>query len=170
MRILAVAAFALLALSGSVLSHAAEPANEKLAAELLTLTNVEKNLADMRGQIAQMMTAQFKTMDIPDEMKDKAAALQQRMVDLVFDEMSFEKMKPSYIEAYASTFTKEELSGLVEFYKTPAGRAFSSKLPALTKRLMDLGQEKTLGLAPRVQKMIEDFTADITVGTPPAKG
>ena len=170
MRILLAVASALLVLSGSVPVHAAAPANEKLAAELLTLTNVEKNLADVRSQIAKMMTAQLETMDLPDEAKDETAALQQRMVDLVFDEMSFEKMKPSYIEAYASTFTKEELSGLIEFYKTPAGRAFSSKLPALTKRMMEVAQEKTLGLAPRVQKMIEDFVGETTAGTPPAKG
>lgn len=171
MRIPAVVAFALLTSFASVPSHAAEPSNEKLAAELLTLTNVEKNLADMRGQIGKMMTAQLQTMEIPAGMQEKAAALQQQMVDLVFDEMSFEKMKPAYIEAYASTFTREELSGLVEFYKSPAGRAFAAKLPALTRRLMEVSQEKTQGLAPRIQEMIDGFVADVTKAeTPPSKG
>lgn len=153
---------AVMAMIASAPCLAAGPSNEKLATELLSLTNVEKNLADVRVQIGKMMTAQFQSMDVPEAMRDKAAALQQQMVDLVFDEMSFEKMKPTYIQAYAATFTAEELSGLVEFYKTPAGRAFAEKLPVLTKRLMEVSQERMQVLAPRIKKMTDDFVADIT--------
>ncbi len=38
------------------------------------------------------------------------------------------------VDIYTSVFTPEELAGLVAFYRTPTGRAFAEKQPALTVR------------------------------------
>ncbi len=147
------------------LAPAAEPDGRKLAEELLTLTNTEKTLAGMRAQIGQMMTAQLKSMDVPADLRDTQAKFQQRILDVVFDELSFEKMKPDYIDVYSSTFTTDELSGLVAFYKSPAGRAFADKLPTLTQRLMEVSQSRIQALGPRIKKMTEDFVAEVKSGT-----
>ena len=145
-------------------ASAIEPDNRKAAEELLTLTNVEKNLADMRAQIGQMMTAQLQSTNVPENMRDKLAQFQKQLMDTIFEELAFAKMKPVYVDIYSSTFTAEELSGLVSFYKSPVGRAYANKLPALMKRMMEVAQTKMQTLAPRLKKMNDDFIAELKKG------
>ena len=57
--------------------------------------------------------------------------------------------------------TPEELTGIVAFYKTPIGRSFAEKQSALTKRMMDIAQTRVQTLLPRMQKMNEEFIADL---------
>lgn len=140
------------------------PDERKLAEEILTLTNVEKVVVEMRAQIGQMMTAQINSMDIPAEMRDKVTALQKQILDAVFEEYTFEKLKMDYVEAYVTVFTADELAGLLEFYKTPAGRAFTDKLPALTKRTLEISQARMQALVPRIKKMNDDFIASVKKG------
>jgi hypothetical protein len=146
---------------------AVEPDNRKAAEELLTLTNAEKGVAEFRAQIGQMMTAQVQSMNVPENMRDKLIQFQQQILDAIFDELTFEKMKPAYVDIYSSTFTADELSGLIEFYRGPAGRAYADKLPALTKRMMEVSQTKMQTLAPRIKKMRDDFIADLKKDAPP---
>ena len=148
-------------------ASAIEPDNRKAAEELLTLTNVEKNLADMRAQIGQMMTAQLQSTNVPENMRDKLAQFQKQLMDTIFEELAFAKMKPVYVDIYSSTFTAEELSGLVSFYKSPVGRAYANKLPALMKRMMEVAQTRMQTLAPRLKKMNDDFIAELTKGPSP---
>ena len=148
-------------------ASAIEPDNRKAAEELLTLTNVEKNLADMRAQIGQMMTAQLESTNVPENMRDKLAQFQKQLMDTIFEELAFAKMKPVYVDIYSSTFTAEELSGLVSFYKSPVGRAYANKLPALMKRMMEVAQTKMQTLAPRLKKMNDDFIAELKKGPSP---
>ena len=148
-------------------ASAIEPDNRKAAEELLTLTNVEKNLADMRAQIGQMMTAQLQSTNVPENMRDKLAQFQKQLMDTIFEELAFSKMKPVYVDIYSSTFTAEELSGLVSFYKSPVGRAYANKLPALMKRMMEVAQTKMQTLAPRLKKMNDDFIAELKKGPSP---
>ena len=88
-------------------------------------------------------------------------------MDTIFEELAFSKMKPVYVDIYSSTFTAEELSGLVSFYKSPVGRAYANKLPALMKRMMEVAQTKMQTLAPRLKKMNDDFIAELKKGPSP---
>jgi len=146
---------------------AVEPDNRKAAEELLTLTNAEQHLADMRAQIGQMMTAQLQSMNVPENMRDKLAHFHQQLMDIIFEELTFAKMKPAYVDIYSSTFTAKELSGLVSFYKGPVGRAYANKSPALMKRMMEVAQTKMQTLAPRIKKMNDDFIAELKKGPSP---
>ena len=148
-------------------ASAIEPDNRNAAEELLTLTNTEKNLADMRAQIGQLMTAQLQSTNVPENMRDKLAQFQKQLMDTIFEELAFAKMKPAYVDIYSSTFTAEELSGLVSFYKSPVGRAYANKLPALMKRMMEVAQIKMQTLAPRLKKMNDDFIAELKKGPSP---
>lgn len=143
------------------MAYADEREVRQAAEDLLTLTNVERNLDEVRTQIGQMMVAQMDKMNIPDSMRDKLRQHQQRILALVFDELSFPKMKDSYLDVYTSVLTPEELTGIVAFYKTPIGRSFAEKQSALTKRMMDIAQTRVQTLLPRMQKMNEEFIADL---------
>jgi hypothetical protein len=126
------------------------------AEELMTLTQVEALLADVRSQVGQMMTSQLKAMTVHESDQAKVASIEKKIHDRVAEELSFAKMKEGYISTYTTVFTAAELDALVTFFRTPAGRAFMSKLPELQGRMMQQAQERVMALTPEVKKMIEE--------------
>jgi len=131
-----------------------------MAEELLRLTNVEGNLATMREQVIKMVDTQVETMDMEEKDKPRLAERTKKIMDLVFDELSWKQMKDQYIEVYVSVFTQEELGGLITFYRSPVGQAYINKMPALMKRSMELGQAKMERLGPRIHDMLEDLAKE----------
>ena len=61
---------------------------------------------------------------------------------------------PVIAELYASTFTEEELQGVIDFYKSPAGKSFVAKQPELMKKSMELNQAKMSAIMPQIQQLI----------------
>lgn len=140
---------------------AVSPESQKVAEELLTLTNVEANLAAVREQAKTNIAAQIQSMNIPDNMRDRSTRYQQELIDTIFDALSFAKMKTAYVDIYAATFSVDELKQVVAFYKSPSGRAYAQKMPLLLKQMNDAAQAQLQALSPRLQKMHNDFLADL---------
>ncbi len=140
---------------------AADPDARALAEELLVLTNVEKSTSEFRLQLQAMVTAQTKTLDVPENMRDKLTRFQQQVIDVMFDDLSFANTKATYIDLYTSVFTAEELAAAVAFFKTPSGRAYADKFPVLMKQMSSCMQARFQALAPRLQKMTDDFMAEL---------
>src|SRR5438445_7864171 len=138
-----------------------DQSSRKSAEGLLAPTDAEGMLSGVRAQVGEMLVAQLKKVEVPDDLKDMMARYQQRIRDLISDEMSFAKMKDSYVEVYTSVFTTEELNGFLAFYKTPVGKALAEKTPVLSKRIQELAQSRVQKLAPAIQKMTEEFISEV---------
>jgi hypothetical protein len=140
---------------------AAESGKSRAAEELIELTHIEKTVTELRGQMAATIAAQLRSANVPEALREKLARLQQKISDLVFDELSFTKLRPAYVESYAATFTAEELNGLVEFFKTPVGRAYVEKMPLLSKQIMALAQAQFVNIAPRIKTLTDEFVSEL---------
>ena len=136
------------------------------AEELLEVTHAEKTFEEIRGQLSRMIGANFGSMKVPEEMKAKLAAHQKKVMDYIFEEMSLAKMKDLYLDAYTSTFSLDELRGLVDFYKTPLGQAYATKLPQVSRKTMEATQTRMQQLAPRLKEMNDEFIADLKKHAP----
>ena len=82
-----------------------------------------------------------------------------QMMDVWSKEMSWEKVKADYIDLYAKTFTEEELKGIIDFCKTPAGQAFAKKQPELAKGTMELKQKRVASVMLKLQELRKQFEA-----------
>jgi hypothetical protein len=129
-----------------------------LAEELLGLMDIQKNIEKSYEMVKQMVPAQLKQMGVSEEtLRDKAKVEMQKMMDLIMNEMSWDKLKDDYISIYAETFTEEELEGVVEFYKSPIGRKFIEKQPELLRRSMQISQKQMGKLMPKIQKLTQEM-------------
>lgn len=79
-----------------------------------------------------------------------------KMAATMADELSWERMKPIYVQIYSESFTQEEIDGLVKFYESPAGRAFVAKMPLVLNKSMSLMQSRMDGLNQRMQAAIKE--------------
>jgi len=141
--------------------NAADSAKNQAVEELLELTHIENSVTEIRGQMAAMLAAQLRNTKVPEAMRDKLLRFQQQITELIFEELSFTKLRPSYVESYAETFTVDELNGLVEFFKTPVGRAYVDKMPMLSKHIMALAQKRVVNIAPRIKTLSDEFVAEL---------
>lgn len=147
--------------------RAEEPA--ALATELLALMKIDENMKQAFDMTKQMMVQQVGQMEKMSGQSSggKAADIQSRVMDLVAREMSWDKLKGPYIELYATTFTAEELQGLVDFYKSPVGQAFIRKQPDLMKKTMVLNQKMQMELMPKMQQLLQEMKVSAPMAPKP---
>lgn len=141
--------------------RADENAHRKLAEELLGLMDVAKNTEQVMESIKQMQMAQLKSMDISPAASEKVRSMQSEMSDLMAKELTWANLKEDYVSMYAETFTAEELEGIIDFYKSPAGQAFIQKTPEMMNKSMAIVQKQMERIGPKIQEMTQKLTGEI---------
>jgi hypothetical protein len=123
--------------------------------EMLQLTHVDRTIAQMLPQVQAMVTAQMAKGDLSPEQRQQGEQMEQKMMALIADRLSWEKAKPAYIRIYAETFSESEVDGILAFYKSPAGQAMLDKMPQLMQKSMEVGQQLMGDVMPQIQRMAE---------------
>ena len=141
--------------TGAGYAFADEASHRKLAEELLTTMNVQKQLERSFDMVKKMIPGQINKMQQAAGGTNAAASagIATQIMDRVFTELSWDKCKDDYITMYADTFTDEELKGIMDFYKSPAGQKMLDKQPELMRRSMELNQKRMMDLMPFMQSM-----------------
>jgi uncharacterized protein len=155
----------LLAILTFPLSAPAAPPSDQSINQLLQLTKVDKLVDSVFAQMEGAMKASLQRATKGKTLSaDEQAVLdrqQAKMTGIMKDELSWEKMKDLYVQAYRETFSQEEIDGLVAFYQTPVGRSFVSKQPELMKRTLAIMQQRMAPMTQRIQKISEETVAEL---------
>ena len=165
--------------------NAQDASRRALAEELLNAMNMKGASESTFDVFKKMMPSQMKAMKqamekgkkpsaevaaTADAMHTRIDKANAKMMDEMIREMRWEKVKDDYITIYAETYTEEELRGLVAFYKSPVGRAFTKKQPELMRRSMELAQKRILQWMPKLHANIQAMTREaIEASVPWAK-
>lgn len=144
----------------------------ELAGELLDALEMKTTLAASMETMKTMMTAQIQQMQkqLPAAAArgPEAQALQERMMertmDLVSEELGWEKMRESYIDVYAETLTEEEMEGLITFFRSSVGKAFVKKQPELMQRAAAVTQQATAGMVPKIMALQAEVMKEMREG------
>jgi hypothetical protein len=153
-KLAVVSTVILLAVAGA--ARADEASKKTKIEELFQLTNVDRMVGQILGQVRSMQTAQTERMAMSAEARSRTHEIQDRIQALIARALSWDKIKPEYIALYAETFTEEEIDGMLAFYKSPAGRAMLEKMPVLMQRSMALSQRMMQEIQPEMTKIIEE--------------
>jgi uncharacterized protein len=149
----------LLAVLTFSLSAPAAPPSDQSINQLLQLTKVDKHMDSVFTQMEGAMKASLQQVTKGKPLSaDEQAVLdrqQAKMAGIMKEELSWEKMKGRYVQAYRETFSQEEIDGLIAFYQTPVGQSFVSKQPGLMKRTTTILQQRMGPLMQKIQKMSE---------------
>jgi hypothetical protein len=155
----------LLAVLTFPLSAPAAPPSDQSISQLLQLTKVDKQMDSVFTQMDGMMKASIQQATKGKPLSaDEQAILdrqQAKMAGIMKEELSWEKTKDLYVQAYRETFSQEEIDGLIAFYQTPVGQSFVSKQPELMKRTMTIMQQRMAPMMQRIQKMSEETALEL---------
>lgn len=148
----------------------AEPASEASVRQLLEVTQAHKLVDNMKSQMGGVFNRSYETAarkKTPTPAQQAAIdKMKSRMQALLAASLDWEKLEPIYIRVYRETFTQEEIQGMVEFYKTPAGQAVITKMPTVMLKTSSEMQASVKDMYPEMQKIQEDFEAEFKAATP----
>jgi hypothetical protein len=138
-----------------ILASAQELTKEAKIERILDLTNANAIIDQVFNQI-KTMTASMLPKDATPEQSAKAQEMQNQILDLVKARMSWDKIRPEYVKIYSETFTEDEVSGILAFYESPAGRAMLSKIPALLSKSTSIVQTQMGDLMPEIRRLAKE--------------
>lgn len=152
------------------------------AEELFTLLHMDQMMDQLTTSVMKQVETMTQSMPGADnatpEQKKLLADFQQRVLDLVTKRLGWKALEPDFITLYATTYTEEELDGIIGFYKSPIGQKMLQKTPELMTKSTELTQQRMREVQPEFNQMIQDFMKQMagTVKkpapaetTPPAK-
>ncbi len=172
---------AMLALGVSGLRADDAPASKETIREMLEVTEARKLVEGMFGQmdgifrnsVKQAMRGKKPSAD-EQNIIDRTS---EKMIALIREELSWEKLEPMYFEIYQKSLTQEEAEGMVAFYKTKAGKAVIRKLPRVMQEVTSSMQPMMMGMMAKMQKISQGAVEEIKAlaptapdGTAPAAG
>jgi uncharacterized protein len=162
MRRAALIAVVLPILVGPHSASAGDETQLALAGKLLEAMQMQKTIEDqyaimrhMQAGVAGEMTEEF---GVPPDVAKTIEPLQEEIADLLERELSWEATKSEYAQIYASTFTADEMAGLIAFYESPVGQALLLKTPDLTVKTMEVMQHHMAAVRPQMQELIRRHT------------
>ena len=165
MKILRNSVVMMIILLLSATAAMAAPASDNSIRELLSVTQAKKIVDVMLKQVDAMMdnnvqrALQGKT---PTPAEQKAIdKMKSKMTALFREELAWGKLEPVYLRLYRDTFTEKEVTGMLSFYKTPAGQAVIHKMPELMKKTMLEVRTMLSQDRPKMRKIQEDFLAEM---------
>lgn len=134
----------------STSAAAATPPSDADIERLLTASRAQNMLDAILPQMEAMQRQQFDQItagkDLSSEQKAEIERLHARTSDILRRSLSWEEMRPLYIDVYKKTFTREDVRAMARFYESPAGKSLLDKTPALMQNLMGAVQQKVLPL------------------------
>ncbi|MEO8366098.1 MAG: DUF2059 domain-containing protein [Pseudoxanthomonas sp.] len=151
----------------SAFGAGAAPPSDQDIERLLTASRAQGMLDAILPQMEAMQRQQFEQItagkDLSAEQKAEIERLHVRTSEILRRSLSWQEMRPLYIDVYKKTFSREDVRAMAKFYESPAGKSLLDKTPALMQNLMGAVQQKVLPL-------LEDLKTELdTVAVEPVK-
>jgi hypothetical protein len=151
-------------------ANAQDQSKRALAEEMLNLMNMRQTLDQTTAMIKQFFVAQIRRANpapADPAAQAKLTSDLEKIMDMVKQEASWDKMKGDYISIYSEAFTEPELKDIVAFYKTPSGQALIKKQPQVMKRSLELSQKMMGRLLPKIKAMVDEMKKDVAPKSSP---
>ncbi|MEL1266259.1 DUF2059 domain-containing protein [Pseudoxanthomonas putridarboris] len=165
-RLLPLFFLALLALP----ALAAEPSDADID-RLLKASRAESLLAAIVPQMEAVQQQEFDKhfagKEMTEEQKAEVARIQAKTNEIVRKALSWEEMRPVYLDVYKKTYTREDVRAIAKFYESPAGKSLLDKNPLLMQNIMSAVQQKMGPMLEELQAEIRSIPTDTAVPPPP---
>ena len=143
----------------------ADPAKVPLIEDLFKLTKpdtmVQQAKTALGGAAQQAFNSEVKKFDDPTKYQADYQKVQGQLMTIIDSRLDWQKMKPQLMKLYSDSFTKEELTGITAFYRSPAGQAEMRKMPEVAYKTNMIGQQQLAGAQPEMQKVMTDALSSI---------
>jgi hypothetical protein len=140
------------------------------AQELVTILHSDRMVTQISSTILKQVSdaaEQAAGRNPSPENQTKVTDFNKKVTDLVNAQLSWDIMGPQIVNIYAKSFSEDELTAIVTFYKSPAGSAFLAKAPEINQQLQQLAQPKLATLQTQIREAFDEFRKSVAPSGPP---
>ncbi len=163
MKLFQVVLIALLALHPAIAAET--KASEASIRELMTVMESKKLIEGTMGQVDSMMQASMQHalagQQVTPEQQKILDQMRARMLGLVKQQISWDALEPMLIDIYQKSFSEQEVQGMLDFYKSDAGKAVIAKMPLVMQHTMQAMQLRMADLMPKIQQLQQETLAQL---------
>jgi len=141
--------------------QASESSHRAAIEKMLQLTNVDKTIEQMYAQFEGILKNQFSQMGVSKEQLPIFEKYDQKMFDIMKEEMSWAKMRNDFIDIYSKVYTEEEIAEINKFYSSPAGKKMIEKMPILMKETRTITQKYLQTVLPKIKNISEEMAQEV---------
>ncbi len=139
---------------------------------LLAASRAQSMIDTMLPQIEAMQRQQFEQVaqqrQLEPAQREKLQRIEQRTNQTIRQALSWQQLRPMYVDLYKKTFSKEDVLAMAEFYESSAGQSLLDKTPALMQNVMVAIQDKMQPLFVDLQKDLEAIVNEENAQAAPA--
>lgn len=73
------------------------------------------------------------------------------------EQLGWEQFEPMMVNIYNKHFTEEEITDMLEFYRSETGQSILNKMPVVMQESMVTSQAMAQRLMPEIQALTEEF-------------
>ncbi len=133
--------------------------------QLLAMTSarklVDNTIAQMDGMLKTNLQGALRGKPMTPERQKIIDKTREKTLSLAKEMLAWDKLEPIYISTYRSSFTQEEINGLIAFYKTPSGQALITKMPVVMQQTMVEVQKLSTQFAKQFDDINRDMVAQL---------
>ena len=126
---------------------------------------IDSVMAQMENLMQQSIAQATRGQQIPAKVQKDIDQRRADLVAMMKQLLDWKKLEPMYLRIYQKTFTQQEVDGMIAFYKTPAGQAVMSKMPAAMQNTIDEMQAMMGPVMQKMQQMQQDVVAEMKAET-----
>ena len=158
-KVVTLLAVSLFALSAQAVEPSAESINR-----LLDLMQSRQSFDAMRAQVESMTKPMLdQAMDRKSLSPEKREAQErqriivaERMKPILAETMNWDRIRADTAQIYTESFSQDEIDGLILFYESPAGKAFTAKMPLIAQKTMVLMQQRMGPMMEKIQQVAKE--------------
>lgn len=171
-RVFRIVLLAVLFSAAALPALAAEPTDADID-RLLKASRAERLLASVIPQMEAVQQQEFDKhfagQQMTDEQKAEVARIQAKTNEILRKALSWDEMRPVYLDVYRQTYTREDVRAITKFYESPAGQRMLDKNPALMQNVMSAMQQKMGPMMEALQGEIRSIPVAPPPVSPPQK-
>lgn len=141
-------------------AYSGEKEHRMLAQELIKLTDGDTVMEKMKAQLSMVFEQLTAQMNIQESDKPKLDKFIAQFQTILNDDMAWGKIENEYIDLYTSTFTEEDIKGLVDFYNSDLGKKVTEKMPELMQQSMIVAREHMQTIVPKLDALTEEMRTE----------
>ncbi len=146
-------------------AHADEVSKRAKIEEMLTLIKIDAMMKQVINQSMAQSQQMVKGMlgDHPVSESDRKIVddFTSKAFNLISQAFDWQKLKPAYVDLYASSYTEEEVDGILAFYKSPVGHSMLAKTPDLVTKSGAIANARMQVLQPQMKELMNDFMSKL---------
>jgi hypothetical protein len=148
------------------LAHADEVSKAQKVEEYFQVARLEQMFSQsMTMTMNQVKSSVMKTvlgdLKLSPEQQTLLAEFQGEIEKVLMGSMSWDHLRPEYIQLFSAEFTEEQLDDILAFYKSPTGQVMVDKTPLLMQKGGEIVQQRMTAVQPEIRRVMEEFSQKV---------